>query len=87
MHKTTDDLQLGKEAIDKITGFKGIITGHADYLTGCDQYMLQPKSKEGAEFIEGRWFDEGRLQVLARGIDKEDVKGKKNGCDYSAPIK
>lgn len=27
---------LGKEAKDQITGFTGIVIGHARYITGCD---------------------------------------------------
>lgn len=80
-------IKLGLEAKDKITGFKGIITGHADYLTGCDQYLLQPKSKADGDFNEGRWFDEGRIEIIKEAMTKKDVKAKENGCDYSAPVK
>jgi len=79
--------KLGILAKDKITGFEGIITGHSDYLTGCDQYILQPKSKSDGDYTEGRWFDEGRLDKIGPGIASEEVKAKENGCDYSAPIK
>jgi len=79
---------LGKKAKDKITGFTGIITGHARYLTGCDQYILQPEcDTDHRKYPDANWFDEGRIEVLEGVITKEDVKGEKNGCDYSAPIK
>lgn len=29
---------LGRKVRDKVTGFEGIVTGRATYLTGCDQY-------------------------------------------------
>lgn len=38
---------LGKTLRDRITGFSGICTGHARYLTGCDQYLLNPKAQDG----------------------------------------
>ena len=36
-------VKLGATAQDKATGFEGTVMGHARYLTGCDQYCLQPK--------------------------------------------
>lgn len=50
----------GVELKDTITGYKGTVTGRADYITGCNQYLLQPKIKAG-EFKEGTWWDEDRL--------------------------
>jgi hypothetical protein len=79
-------LNLGKKAKDKITGFEGFLTGHANYITGCDQYLIQPSAKEG-EFKDPLWFDESRLEIISDGITEEEVKGEENGCDYSAPIK
>lgn len=80
-------LKLGQKAKDKITGFEGIVTGCAEYLTGCDQYVLQPKCEKQGTYPDGQWFDEGRLELVGEAMTKKDVKGKKNGCDYSAPIK
>jgi len=76
----------GQTATDKITGFTGIVTGHSDYITGCDQYLLQPECKDGA-WVEPRWFDEGRLTFSGQEITPEAVTGEKNGCDIPAPKK
>ena len=79
--------KLGIPVKDKITDFEGIITGVASYLTGCDQYLIQPPAKDG-EYKDGRWFDEGRLkETKKKKISKKSVKGDDNGCDYIAPIK
>lgn len=78
---------LGKTAKDKITGFTGIVTGKADYLTGCSQFLLVPKVAENGSYIDGQWFDEGRLQVVGEGISKEFVSAEENGCDKQAPKK
>ncbi|MCY1290512.1 hypothetical protein D9M70_396610 [compost metagenome] len=67
-------IELGKRARDKITGFEGIVTGRAQYLTGCDQYVLAPPAKDG-NLSRGEWFDEGRLMVLGDGIRPEEVAG------------
>lgn len=73
------DKNIGKEAKDKITGFKGIIIGRADYLFGCSQYGLSPKiDKEGKVGVVN-WFDEGRVEIIGKGIDPKEVKADKNG--------
>ena len=81
-------ITLGAEVRDKVTGFKGIVIGHAEFLTGCDQYTVQPKAnKSGSKFEDGRWFDEGRLEKVGEGIHEEEVKAEKDGCDTPAPDK
>lgn len=73
-------IELGVTAKDKITGFEGVVTGHARYLTGCDQYVLNPAGldKDG-KLKESHWFDENRLE-LVKGkkkitIDTDKVRG------------
>ncbi len=81
-------IKLGQKVRDKITGFTGIATGHAKYLTGCDQYLTQPDCGEDNKKYPGsNWFDEGRLEVIEDVLTSEDVKGEENGCDYTAPKK
>ena len=76
---------LGKQATDTITGFKGLTTGYSEYLTGCAQYCLQPKTKDGA-FVEGRWFDEGKIKFSSKvSVKQEDIAGREKGCDCTSP--
>ena len=83
--ETIEVIKLGQKGRDKVTGFEGIIAGHADYLYGCDQYMLTPKSTDG-KAAESCWFDDGRIEVISEGIDPESVKAKKNGGpNFEAP--
>lgn len=80
--------KMGAKVIDKITGFEGIITGAASYLTGCNQYLLQPPAKDG-EFKEGLWFDENRIGTIREMFVKKSIKGEKPGGPQfnAAPIK
>ena len=71
-------IKLGQKAKDKITGFKGIITGRAQYLYGCDQYCIVPAAAKG-EIKEGHWFDEGRVEVTGKGIEPKAVQVKRPG--------
>jgi len=72
-------LELGQKGKDKITGFKGIITGRAQYLYGCDQYGLNPEVDKDGKIGEIHWFDEGRIEIIGKGISADKVKSDKPG--------
>lgn len=63
--------KMGYHAKDLVTGFQGIITGFARYITGCDQVCLTPPVKGDGTVIEGRWFDTNRIKLMS---DKPEVK-------------
>lgn len=56
---------LGDEVKDILTGFSGVVTGQAKWITGCSQYTVAPKKldKEG-KLIASEWFDENRLELV-----------------------
>lgn len=76
---------LGKQGKDKVTGFKGTITGVACYLTGCNQYLLAPKVKKDGSRVDGHWFDETRIEIS--NVKAIALKNEKPGPDQPAPIK
>jgi hypothetical protein len=80
-------IKVGQLARDKVTGFEGRVTGHADYITGCDQFLLTPQAKDG-DLKDGRWFDEHRLEVVNTAVMvlTPTVEGR-NGADLPAPVK
>ena len=60
MHK----VQLGDLVHDEISGFKGVVVGRCQYLTGCNQALVQPMSQLPLDKKpEAEWFDETRLDV------------------------
>lgn len=71
--------KLGKKATDKITGFKGVITGKCDYLYGCTQYGVTPPMNRDGEIGGTEWFDEGRIEVIEDAIKPATVRGRKPG--------
>jgi len=75
------ELKLGKEMKDKITGFTGIATSKHEYLTGCTQYALQPKTQKDGKLADVGYFDESRLEVTGKGIDVSDLNIVEDGCD------
>lgn len=78
--------QLGDKVKDEITGFEGIVTGACHYISGCDQYLLQPKVKEDGTKVDGCWFDVDRLVVLEEQVfERRPVVAV--GFDAPAPVK
>lgn len=61
--------KLGLEAVDKITGFKGIIGWRVEYITGCDQYGLTPKVNDKGETQKSEQVDENRIEIIGKGIN------------------
>lgn len=76
-------VQLGSKARDKITGFTGIVTGYVQYLTGCNQALVQPPAKDG-EYKDSWWIDEQRLERVGKTIVTID-NGRNPGFGKAAP--
>lgn len=68
------ELEFGKKAKDKITGFTGTLTGYSSFITGCDQYCIVPKAKEEHVCPEGKWFDVNRIEIIEDPIKNSDCK-------------
>jgi len=81
------EFENGEPVKEKITGFEGTITGTVYYLTGCNQYLVTAKSKDGKEPVS-LWYDEGRLERNNDGtiIKPSTVEAKDNGCDLAPPM-
>lgn len=75
---------LGNTYKDKITGFIGIATGYVEYISGCNQVLIAPESKDGTSVPDASWFDVQRLvqqDVPTLVLDN----GTTPGCDRQAP--
>jgi len=59
-------IKLGSKVKNIVNGFEGVATGRAEYLTGCNQYLVNPArlDKDG-KLMDSQWFDEGVLVVVA----------------------
>lgn len=77
MIKETIDM-LGRRAVDRVTGFDGVITSVSFDLYGCVMAVLSPPAKD-SDMKEGRWFDVQRLTVddgKVMAAPDFDAKGK-----------
>jgi hypothetical protein len=80
-------MKFGITVKDKITGFKGITTGKASYITGCDKILVQPPVSSDGAYVEGQWIDAGRLEHVTDGVTIEmgEVAVTDNGSDINPP--
>ena len=58
--------KLGLKAIDKVTGFKGVIDSIAFDLYGCIQASLKPDIDKDGKIRESYWFDIARLRITSK---------------------
>lgn len=65
--------ELGQEAEDPISGYKGTIIGYCDFINGCRRIGIQQKydSKNHKDFDTGRWFYEPQIKVIKKEPRKE----------------
>lgn len=82
-------IALGNHMQEKITGFKGIATARAEYLTGCVQILVEPQYGRPGR---GEWIDELRLEITAtdlfdlkESIVKEAPAGPQNSPKRTTP--
>ena len=81
-------IPFGAKAKEKVTGLVGIVIGRASYITGCDQYLIQPPISDGGDWKDGKWFDEGRLVIVEeKAVEQGDLMAGDDGCDIPAPTK
>lgn len=51
-------MQLGDTVKHKITGFEGVTTGRAEYLTGCTQWLVTSRTLKPDGDSQSQWLDE-----------------------------
>lgn len=59
--------ELGDPVEDRLTGFRGVITGLVYYMTGCNQALVVPRVQPDGRMPEGAWLDLQRLMWDKRG--------------------
>lgn len=82
-----DGITFLDEVEDSITGFKGITTGHASYVSGCDQWLVSPPVDAEGKHQSGIWFDDQRLKVIKHGARAPLDNRFTPGAGEPAPIK
>ena len=55
---------IGDRVQHIVTGFKGIITSHAQHLAGCDRFWIEPEVGTDGKPFEGQWADIDLVRVI-----------------------
>lgn len=76
---------LGLEAKDKVSGFKGTVTGVVFYLTGCNQVLISAKADKTGN-VNTMWVDVQRVEVTSKKRIVLD-NGKTPGHDVAPPVR
>jgi len=61
-------IELGEKVEDMVTGFKGIAISKIEFLNGCVQYGVKPKTKKSGEMSEVQYIDEEQLKRIGKGV-------------------
>jgi hypothetical protein len=73
------EVPLGTLMRDKVTGWEGIAIAKVVFMNGCVQYSLKPqKLDKDGKTMEAPTFDCEQLEVIGKGIAKEEPKEKKS---------
>ncbi len=76
-----EKIKNGDEAIDPITGFKGMIIGITDWYYGCKTAGIQAKMDSDGKIQDVKWFDILQLQKV------DPDKAKRTGGPRPTPAK
>ena len=76
---------LGKNAEDRVTGFKGVVSSIAFELYGCIQCVVTPPVDKDGKVRDGRWFDINRLKISGSPVmDVPDFTANGTSAQQSA---
>jgi hypothetical protein len=78
------NIQLGARYRDRITSLEGIATGHATYISGCNQVLIAPGLSADGGLRESQWLDRQRLERVEGEVIVLD-NGATPGHDRQAP--
>lgn len=78
--------EQGVKLKDRVTNFEGIVTARCQFLNGCVRYILQPPMDKDKKIPEEKWFDEGQLVLVDKGVTNK-IKQKLTGgpTGYAVP--
>ena len=79
-------MEMGWSVKDRITGFAGVVTGRAEYISGCNQALVAPPLGKEGQHRDSQWLDEQRLERVGDEQVTLD-NGSNPGCDRAAPVR
>ncbi len=56
-----NEIRLGDEVVDTITGLKGVVVGICEYLHGSVQYQVKPEAVHDGANVKTEWLYRARI--------------------------
>lgn len=66
-----NNIYLGCEAKDTITGYVGIVVCISDWLNGCRRVTIQAKELKGGIPLENQTFDVEQVNLVSSGLQTQ----------------
>lgn len=61
-----DKIEIGDEAEDRITGFRGIVVCESLWLHGCRRLSIQPQKMKDGKPVDICTFDEPQVKLIKK---------------------
>jgi len=82
----TDQIELGDEVKDIVSGFTGIATARTEFLNGCVRISVDPPVDRDGKPVDGRWFDQEQVEVLQRSkVQRKHARPQANTTGGERP--
>jgi len=78
---------IGRTVEEKVSGFRGVVTGIVYYISGCTQALVAPKMDKDGKVPDSNWWDVQRV-VVDESVPKIVLdNGATPGCDAAPPVR
>jgi len=67
-------IAFGTKVKDSVTGFVGFVTARCEYMNGCVQYEVTPRTLKDGVPQKEYWLDEQRVVEVVKKMPKPTTK-------------
>jgi hypothetical protein len=58
------EIKIGDKVRDRLSGLVGYVHGKAEYITGCNQVLVNPRTVKDDKPVDGTWIDDSRIELV-----------------------
>lgn len=78
-------IRLGNIVRDIVTGFTGTVVSRIEFINGCIQFGVAPKSSKDGKYPDTQYIDYQRLEFLKDGVADKLSTRDAGGPQIDAP--
>lgn len=60
----SEEIKLGDRVRDRFSGLVGYVHAKAEYITGCNQILVDPRTIKDGTVVAGSWLDDTRIELV-----------------------